>query len=306
MSAPEVKIKQKSRTRNLFGIQVAPIIQNDTSAYKAGAKIDLAGAITMKLTENYNTENLYSDGNVEEPLGQFIDGDGEMEINRLAPQERDILLNQTFKNGFLMKSADDTPQELALSFISELKDGLLEFTQLYAVIFNQGDEITYNTKAEKVETTTNTLKFKYYGRKYVNMVDGKRKHFHSLVLDEEQMLEEYRDAKAAIDNWMTAVQEPVLNASTPATGLTLTSAAGTTSGKTAVTVTPDKASGNSYRYKTGVAVAMPALSADLTSWEAWDGTANIEAATGNDLVIAEVDSSGKCKKAGKIVVTAKS
>ncbi|MEG1107205.1 MAG: hypothetical protein RSE20_10785, partial [Eubacterium sp.] len=94
----EIKVKQKSRTRNLFGIQYADVIQDNETTYEAGKKVDLPGAISIKLTDNFESENLYSDGGIEEPLGQFTGGDGELEINRLAPQERDALLNQIYLN----------------------------------------------------------------------------------------------------------------------------------------------------------------------------------------------------------------
>lgn len=42
-----------------------------------------------------------------------------------------------------------------------------------------------------------------------------------------------------------------------------------------------------------------------TGWTAWDGTADITATTGQKIVVAEVDSNNKAKKAGITTVTAK-
>lgn len=88
---------------------------------------------------------------------------------------------------------------------------------------------------------------------------------------------------------------------TTANGLTVTSAAGAT-GKTALTVSPALISGNSYVYKTAASVDMPLTGDDLSSWTAWNGTAEISATAGNTIVVAEVDSAKKCVKAGKAVV----
>lgn len=89
-----------------------------------------------------------------------------------------------------------------------------------------------------------------------------------------------------------------------ATGLTVVSAAGSTSGKTALTVTPAKAATNSYKYKTAATVTVPdAGSTATTGWTAWNGTDNITAVTGNEIVIVEVDSASHVIKAGKATVT---
>ena len=81
------------------------------------------------------------------------------------------------------------------------------------------------------------------------------------------------------------------------------STAGSASGKKKITVTPDKAESNSYRYK--VDVAVPAIGEDCSSWSKWDGSADIAAANGSTLVVAEVDSNGMAVKAGSVAVTAK-
>ena len=88
-----------------------------------------------------------------------------------------------------------------------------------------------------------------------------------------------------------------------ADGLTVASTAGSASGKTKITVTPDKAESNSYRYK--VDVAVPAIGEDCSDWSEWDGSADIAAANGSALVVAEVDSNGMAVKAGSVAVTAK-
>ncbi|WP_312159321.1 hypothetical protein [Oscillibacter sp.] len=90
-----------------------------------------------------------------------------------------------------------------------------------------------------------------------------------------------------------------------ADGLTVASAAGSTSGKTALTVTPTKGSGNSYVYATAESVSIPAVGADCSAMTAWDGSADITATTGNKIVVVEVDSNGKAVKAGSATVTAK-
>lgn len=87
-----------------------------------------------------------------------------------------------------------------------------------------------------------------------------------------------------------------------ASGITITAAAGSASGNTKLTVVPATAgSGNAFVYKTGTSVAVPFVGEDLTAWTSWNGTADIAAATGNDVVVAIIDSATKkCIKAGKV------
>ena len=87
--------------------------------------------------------------------------------------------------------------------------------------------------------------------------------------------------------------------------LTVNSTAGTSEGTTALEVTPELTEGRTYRYKTGSTVAMPVLYQDLSDWTPWDGTSDITAATGDQIVVAEVDSIGLCMAAGSATVTAK-
>lgn len=101
--------------------------------------------------------------------------------------------------------------------------------------------------------------------------------------------------------WIATVID---NSSTLKT-LTVTSAAGTTSGTTKLTVSPAKASGNSYKYKTGAAATPVTYGQNVQTWTAWDGTSDITATTGQVVTVVECGSDYKAKSAGNATVTAK-
>ena len=86
--------------------------------------------------------------------------------------------------------------------------------------------------------------------------------------------------------------------------LTLSSSAGTNSGKTAITVTESKGSGNIYKYKVGEAAESTYYGEDVSSWTTWDGSADITAATGKKLTLVEATSDGYARKVGSVTVTA--
>ena len=87
--------------------------------------------------------------------------------------------------------------------------------------------------------------------------------------------------------------------------LTVTSAAGTASGDTKITVSPAKGSGNLYKYRVGKFANNVALNQNVKNWTLWDGTSDITAETGNVITLVECDAEYKAVKVGTATVTAK-
>lgn len=88
--------------------------------------------------------------------------------------------------------------------------------------------------------------------------------------------------------------------------LTVTSAAGTSSGNTKITVSPAKANaGNVYKYKVGSAAETVTYGQNVKTWTAWDGTSEITAANSQEITVVEASSDYKALKAGNATVTAK-
>lgn len=88
--------------------------------------------------------------------------------------------------------------------------------------------------------------------------------------------------------------------------LTVTSEEGTETGKTAITVEPEKTEGNSYKYKVAANPTVPTYGAVCTSgYTNWNGTDEISATAGQKIVIVEVNSDNKAKRAGIATIVAK-
>ena len=88
--------------------------------------------------------------------------------------------------------------------------------------------------------------------------------------------------------------------------LTVKSDAGSTTGKTKVIVTPQKADGNSYKYKTAANLTAPKYNEICTSgYTEWNGTEEITAVTGHKVLIVEVTADNKARAAGIATVAAK-
>lgn len=108
---------------------------------------------------------------------------------------------------------------------------------------------------------------------------------------------EYIDAIAVI----TIDETPTLGT------LTVTSAAGETSGNTKITVNPAKENANNvYKYKVATEAVTVGYGQNLRNWTTWDGKADVKATTGQKITVVECDGTYKALNAGSASVTAKS
>ena len=84
----------------------------------------------------------------------------------------------------------------------------------------------------------------------------------------------------------------------------VTSVAGISTGETKISVSPEKSGTNTYKYQTAEKVTIPDYNADCTSMTDWDGTEEITATNGNEIVVVECTAEGKAVKSGKTTVIA--
>lgn len=88
--------------------------------------------------------------------------------------------------------------------------------------------------------------------------------------------------------------------------LEVTSAAGSKSGMTKLTITPVKAAaGNKYKYASGASAVTVAYGDNVAGWLDWDGTSELTIATSQVVTVVECDSNYHALKAGNATVTAK-
>lgn len=87
--------------------------------------------------------------------------------------------------------------------------------------------------------------------------------------------------------------------------LTVTSAAGTNTGDTKITVTPAKGEGNSYKYKIADEAVPVTYGQSVKNWSVWDGTSDVAAETGKVITVAECNAEYAALKSGFAAVAAK-
>lgn len=189
----------RSRTCGLKDFYIALVTQNTSTAYAAGVPVKLARAIKAKIDEKWTSEKIYSDDGTEEVITSYEGTEVELEINALSPQDRTILFGQLYEKGFLVKTSDDRAPEVAIGWRERKLNGKYEFKWLYVGKFAEGISEEASTKEGKLSPTTKSIKGSFYERS----IDNK----YEISVDESNLLTEHTDAKAAIDDWFSKVQE---------------------------------------------------------------------------------------------------
>ena len=182
MAAEKEKIV-RSRTVSFRDIHIAKVTTNTETEYTAETPSKLARAITGKISDEFETEKIYSDDSVEDVNMSYKGTSVELEVNSLAPQDKSQVFGHLYEKGFLIKTKDDK----------------YEFKWLYCGRFGQGFEDNYETEGETKTTQTATLKGDFYARQ----MDGR----YECSVDESNLLAEHTEAAAAIKDWFSKVQE---------------------------------------------------------------------------------------------------
>lgn len=147
----------RSRTCGCRDFYIAKITQNDATGYVAGTPVKLARAIKAKVDEKWTSEKIYSDDGTEEVINSYEGTEVELEVNALAPQDRQILFGQLYENGFLIKTADDKAPEVAVGWRERKLNGKYDFKWLYAGKFAEGISEEASTKEGKLSPTTKSI-----------------------------------------------------------------------------------------------------------------------------------------------------
>lgn len=194
------KFKRKKYGGESFrDIHIAKVTTNTETEYTAETPSKLARAITGKISDEFETEKIYSDDSVEDVNMSYKGTSVELEVNSLAPQDKSQVFGHLYEKGFLIKTKDDKAPELALGWRAKKLNGKYEFKWLYCGRFGQGFEDNYETEGETKTTQTATLKGDFYARQ----MDGR----YECSVDESNLLAEHTEAAAAIKDWFSKVQE---------------------------------------------------------------------------------------------------
>lgn len=189
----------RSRTCGCKDLYAALVTQNTATQYVAGVPRKLSRMVKAKIDEKWTSEKIYSDDETEEVITSYEGTDVELEVNALAPQDRAFLFGQRYENGYLVKTSNDMAPEVAIGWRERKLNGKYEFKWLFVGKFAEGISDEANTKEGKLSPTTKSIKGSFYERSLDNQ--------YEISVDESNLIDEYTDAKTALENWFSAVQE---------------------------------------------------------------------------------------------------
>lgn len=247
-----------------------------------GKPIPIPGSVNLTMDAQGDTSTFYADN-----MAYFVtaanDGySGTFEVALIPDQFRQDVLHETL---------DEAAQVLVENINNQ--------TSPFALLFEfDGDKkatrhVLYNCTCTRPSvsggTTTNT----------------KEPSTETMNLTASPLPNGNTKARTTVDTpaaqyagWYDAVWQPLGE-------LVVTSAAGATSGKTALTVAPELTSGNSYKYQTSASVTLPAYGQVLSEgWTDWDGSEEITATTGQQIAVVEVNADKQAMAGGVAKVTA--
>ena len=198
-----VKQVTKGRRVGLKDVHVALVTTDTETDYITDTPILLKRSLSAKITEKKTTDTLYADDTVDEFVETLDSISVEIDLADLNPEQEALIKGSTFNAGFLTDNENDISNTIALGFRARRTDGTYEFVWLHVGQFNEGIEDDYESKADKIKTQSKTLKGSFRARKK----DGNWR----VRVNEAYLQDTYTDAKAAIQDWFSKVQEPPAN-----------------------------------------------------------------------------------------------
>lgn len=279
----------KKKNKIKYGLEnahYAEIIEGENHVLSYGKPVPIPGSVSIALSPVGDTTPFSAD-NIEYFTAIANNGyDGTVEFALIPDDFKENIMGEVVdSNGVAFEDSDAQPKAFALLF--EFKG---DEHGIRHVMYNckaTRPNIDGNTKGQSVEVKTETLNLTCRPATDTKFVKANTRNTTN---------------DAVVNGWY----DDVYLKSTTLGELAITSAAGSTTGKTTITVSPALTSGRTYRYKTGASVTLPKLNDDLSSWTEWNGTEDITATTGQKIAVAEVDAESKAQAAGLATVTAKS
>lgn len=270
--------------------------------YTGGGLIGKATELTLEL-EGADANILYADNAAAESDNQFAGGTLTLSTDDLMPTPMLAILGLKQQPMDLDGASTASPQWLVydddqvipyIGFGGIVKKQINNATKWVAVVLTK---IQFSNPGLDAVTQGETIEWQTTELTATVMRDDSAKHvwqMQSTPMDTEA------DAEAAIKKALNITDpDPTLGT------LTVSSAAGSESGETKITVAPAITYGNHYVYKTDTAVTLPSSYGEDVSegWTAWNGMDDIAATSGNEIGIVEADAAGKAVAAGKTTVT---
>lgn len=156
-----------ARTVGLKDVSFAKLLTDTISGVTYDTVKKYERSVSAKITPKTNSENLYSDDNIEDVLISFNEVDVEIELNQLSTATRSLVQGSKVVNGILVETKDDIAPYLAMVFKSKKSDGSYRYVCFYKGKFELAED-DYSTIEDKAKAQTAKLKGTFICRDYDN------------------------------------------------------------------------------------------------------------------------------------------
>lgn len=251
--------------------------------------IRIGKLVKADLTITLASGRLDADDQLAESVDEFVSGSVVMETDDMTDDVAAVVYGTTVEDGAVRYNVADDPPKGGYGYLKKLMRNrkVLYKAYFYPLVKAVLGNDSAATKSSSITFGTTTTTFTIFACE-----TGEWRATYEAATEAEALA------------WLKA--QFVASALGSTLGeLTVTSAAGTDSGDTAITVTPAKAAGNLYKYKVAAAAQPVTYGQNVQTWQAWDGSADIAAADGQIITVVECGSDYRAVAAGNATVTAK-
>ena len=245
-------------------------------------------AIGLQVTPNYAEGSLYADDGQAEYDKEFSYAEVTLNTSTIPIVAHEKMFGHTVTEKNVKFNRDDQNNDVGLGWISVEK-----VNSIRSFIGNFLDKVKFSEPSEDYATRGESIEYK------TPSITGRASAVDGGDWKETETFATEAEAK----NWIYGKFGKAMGT------LNVQSAAGTATGKTKLTVTPEKGESSSYMYKTGQNVTPPGYN-DVcnanSGWTPWDGTAEISAKQGDKIVVVEILTDGSTAiKSGETTATVK-
>lgn len=251
--------------------------------------IRIGKLVKADLTITLASGRLDADDQLAESVDEFVSGSVVMETDDMTDDVAAVVYGTTVEDGAVRYNVADDPPKGGYGYLKKLMRNrkVLYKAYFYPLVKAVLGNDSAATKSSSITFGTTTTTFTIFACE-----TGEWRATYEAATEAEALA------------WLKT--QFVASALGSTLGeLTVTSAAGTDSGDTAITVTPAKAAGNLYKYKVAAAAQPVTYGQNVQTWQAWDGSADIAAADGQIITVVECGSDYRAVAAGNATVTAK-
>lgn len=251
--------------------------------------IRIGKLVKADLTITLASGRLDADDQLAESVDEFVSGSVVMETDDMTDDVAAVVYGTTVEDGAVRYNVADDPPKGGYGYLKKLMRNrkVLYKAYFYPLVKAVLGNDSAATKSSSITFGTTTTTFTIFACE-----TGEWRATYEAATEAEALA------------WLKA--QFVASALGSTLGeLTVTSAAGTDSGDTAITVTPAKAAGNLYKYKVAAAAQPVTYGQNVQTWQAWDGSEAVTASSGQVITVVECGSDYRAVAAGNATVTAK-